>query len=1417
MARHRSLSVFDTFRNEGALFVPDILESIAHGRLDARHPFHLPKGLAIADEYGRAFRIATAQWREFARKRTQTNVNVVTRAFVTEFLGDALGYDVSAAAGTPLESPFLFTREAEGQRIPAGPLLVVVAPHVRKLDEIDPRFSGNGLGPHRRSAGQFVQEYLNSRENFRWAIATNGLVLRLLRDNASLTRPCFLEFDLERILEEERYPDFAFLWRMLHHSRAVAPADAPGACVWEQLRNEGGEQGMRVRDALRDGVANTLIALGCGFLQHRANDALRADLDSGSLTHDAFFQELLRIAYRFLFIFAAEERDLLHVPDTPPEVRCAYAEGYALKRLARRSLRSAARDGYSDLWEGVRVLFRALGQGEPALGLPALGGIFKPEECPRLAAAALDNRTVLEVMRHLRWTRNGSAITPVDYRNMGPEEFGSVFESLLELVPAVSLPNRSFGFLGLAEAGSASGNSRKSTGSYYTPSCLVDQLVKTALDPVIESCRRASDPKAALLALAVIDPACGSGHFLLAAARRLAEALAQARSGDDVVREADYRRALRDVASNCLYAVDLNPMALELAKIALWIETVEPGRPLSFLDGHFLCGNAVLGITELEQIRHGVPAEAFNALGGDDADLCKELKKRNAATLKKIAKEASHAMVVNETAQQYFVQPLFASSDEDLLQRQRDIEKMPTETLPQVREKERAYADYYAAGRNDRLAVAADLFMGAFLLPKDGSVPVPGSAEIVAVLAGDAAAEVPPEAITAARDACRRANVLHWPLAFPLVFAKGGFDCVLANPPWEKTKVQEKEYFAARIPEIAQARNASDRGGLIALLRDGRLAATHPEIVTPSPAFERRTYADFNEARRIADASSVFVHLRNAEHPDWVRYPLMGVGDVNLYALFAELILQIVAKEGRAGFIVPSGICSDDSTKAYFATLTQSRRLASLYDFENRAKLFPAVDSRMKFCLLTLGPAAATDFAFFLQRVEELADARRHFELTADEFMLLNPNTLTCPVFRSQRDAELTKKLYRKAGVLIKDATPDTPEFNPWGVSFGTLFHMSNDSNLFRTTPAPDALPLYEAKMMHQFDHRWATFIEGEDDAVRDTTPAEKRDTAFEVRPRYWVAERHVLAKLADVPDALAKAYGAADSAALAVTLANWVVVSFSAEGVDPDEILRQMCGDAFADLLPPQWHDRKFKTTAAPLTESFCRSIAAENLRSDAFFHALMDERSPRYLMGFRDITNATNQRTVIASVIPRVAVGNTLPLLLTQTPAKLDACLIAEMSTFVHDFAARSKIGGTHLNFFTKKQIATLPPTAYSQGDIDAIVPRVLELTYTSESLRPWAEALGYVGAPFTFDPDRRAVLRAELDALYARLYGLTEDELRYILDPADVMGADYPSETFRSLKTAELAAFGEYRTRRLVLEAWSNVRNEKYSHSN
>ncbi|MGH8477314.1 MAG: SAM-dependent DNA methyltransferase, partial [Methylococcales bacterium] len=238
-------------------------------------------------------------------------------------------------------------------------------------------------------------------------------------------------------------------------------------------------------------------------------------------------------------------------------------------------------------------------------------------------------------------------------------------------------------------------------------------------------------------------------------------------------------------------------------------------------------------------------------------------------------------------------------------------------------------------------------------------------------------------------------------------------------------------------------------------------------------AAERRLYRDFITARRTAEAASLFAHVKGKEGG---RYPLTGVGDVNTYALFAETINRLIGPKGRAGFIVPTGIATDDSTKAYFGHIAQSGRLVSLFDIENREKVFPAVDSRMKFCLLTLGVSEQAEFAFFLTNTGQLADDRRRFALTAPDFSRINPNTLTCPVFRSRMDAELTRKIYRRVPVLIREARGNEPEQNPWGISFMRMFDMSNDSHLFADSPAPDRLPLYEAKMIHQFDHRWATY-----------------------------------------------------------------------------------------------------------------------------------------------------------------------------------------------------------------------------------------------------------------------------------------------------------------------------------------------------
>ncbi len=1456
-----------TLKLEGGLFLPDQLEKAAQGRASAQSEadYGTPKGVKLKDEYSRAFQIACAQWQHFAAQMERADVDAaqLTTAFVHELLRDAFGYTtLQATAAQPVgELSYPVS-------LMAGSLPVLVAPHTLGLDEADARFAVQGGGNRRKAPFQATQELLNASEPLQWGIVSNGKQLRLLRDAASLTRPSFLEVDLADLLGGQRYAEFANVWRLLHASRAFRLGQGAMACIWEQWRSEGQQEGTRVRDGLRDGVEQALLTFGQGFLQHPDNHALRTALHDGTLSKDAFFQQLLRLVYRLIFVFTVEERGLLHPQDDSAEAqtaRRAYAEGYALARLRELCLKRRARTRHDDQWQAIRIVFRGLAQGEPRLALPALGGLFAPAQCPDLDAASLDNAHLLAALQHLRWAKptGAQSLVPVDYRNMGPEELGSVYESLLELVPAIDLPARTFGFVGRTEEGSTAGNARKLTGSYYTPDSLVQELIRSALDPVIEQRLAANpaNPTEALLAIRVIDPACGSGHFLLAAARRLAEKLAQLRSleggQEGAIQPQDYRHALREVVARCIYGVDRNPMAIELARMALWLEGYEEGRPLGFLDHHLQVGDALLGLTDLNVLEQGIAKDAFKPLSGDDKDACKVLAKANAAGLKQIARDLQGK------------QMLLSVDNCSGLDALRAIETLPADTPEQVAAKEQAWRRFLEDSAHSPLAHAADALVGAYLLPKteDTAETVPTSITLHALLTDPQRAQTEHAApIAAARAACEQARVFHWPLAFPQVFAQGGFDCVLGNPPWEVSQMGEEEFFATRAQHIAELAGDARKQAIAAL-----------------PETDPRLWDEFvKESQRIAAANNFYRESG--------RFPLTAVGKLNTYPLFAETILQIHADSGRAGFVVPTGIATDDSTKAYFGHITQNRRLVSLYDIENREKLFPAVDSRMKFCLLTLGAADQAEFVCFATQVSQLADPRRRFTLTPDEFRLINPNTLTCPVFRSERDAELTKKLYRAAPVLMRDAVIAgegkqakvvEPAQNPWGITFSQgLFNMTSASHLFKDEPAADRLPLYEAKLIHQFDHRWATYTP--DGNSRDVTPAEKADPAFTVTPRYWVQAREVWLRVARLPEGLMKALKDGNPQATVLCVTQLLFGRYLAEQRQTHPGLRLypawqgfvkqhpyaqqvspwslgLCGNNPTVLQPlnddylpgaPEPEVVRYTEGARnatgwiaidPQIEEAMLRLAADYCHLPAPDEPLADEQAvlalaerwlqaacPQWLMGWRDITNATNERTVIASAVPLVGVGHTMPLFTTTANAQLAACLLGNLCSLVLDYCARVKVGGTHLTYGYLKQFPILPPEHYTEADLDFIVPRVLELTYTAWDLQPWAEELiggwktengdwklGTPDAirrsplvPFPCDPDRRAYLRGQLDQYYAKLYGLTEEELRYILDPTDVMGEDYPSETFRVLKEKEIREYGEYRTRRLVLEAWERL---------
>ena len=1283
---------FDALSIEGGLLGAEWLGRVAQRRADSQEPadYRIPKGLEVRDEIARSWRIGQACFRELeAGRAAGGDPRALAERFIEPLLRDAFGF-ASLAGAEPraiddrvYPVPFF----ALGDRVP-----VVVARAGAGLDTLLPEL---GDDQRRRSAFGLLQETLNASGAMLWGLATDGLSLRIARDNASLTRPAWIEADLGRIFTEDLYPDFAALWLLAHESRFGRGDDPAATCPLEAWREAGREEGTRAREKLSAGFRKALQVLGEGFLSHPANRRLRAALHAGDLTKDSYFEQLLRLVYRLVFLLTVEERDLLHPKDASESARRLYADGYGLRRLRDRAVRRSAHDRQGDLWEAVRIVFRSLAGGEPRLGLPALAGLFALDECPDLDTAKLENRALLGALFGLAWLRELSGLVRVNWRDMGADELGYVYEGLLELVPQITAAGRSFSFAGADES---RGHARKTTGSFYTPDELVQVLLDSALDPVVERTVGAHPerPVEALLELAIVDPACGSGHFLLAAARRLADRVARIRAGGTPVPDG-YQSALRDVVRRCLYGVDRNPLAVELCKVSLWMESIDPGLPLTFLESHIRCGNSLIGATRA-LMGDQVPEAAWTVLEGDVRKIATSLKKRNR----------------DEIAGQRRLPFEPRSETVNLRDAIRAVERAPDADAAALAAKQRDWNALLASEAYEHEKLVADGWCAAFLWPKNEPGPVveaaPTTAAWLALRDGEGAPST--VLVETTRRIAEDYGLFHWELAFPDVFARGGFDVVLGNPPWERVKLQEQEFFARREPAIATARNAAERKKLIAAL-----PATNPDL-----------WKDWSRATRIAQGQSHFVRRTG-------RFPLCGKGDVNTYALFAEHNWTVLAPRGCAGFIAPSGIVTDDTTKAYFQALLDRSALASVHHFENESLVFKGLDHRYRFVLFTIRETSQADLVFYARRAVDLEDRWRHFALTPADFATLNPNTRTCPTFRSQRDADINVAMYRRAGVLWRE---DDPDGNPWGLRFLRMFDMANDSGLFRTRAELASagwrldgdrferegdrgerdreimLPLYEAKMVHQFDHRFGTY-EGQSEAqasqgkLPELDHVAHADPGRVTLPRYWVHRDEVAAKLDDI------------------------------------------------------W-DR-------------------------------------RWMLGWRDITRASDTRTVIAGIIPRAAVNDKFLVMIPSPDVQLVAGLYANLSSIPFDYCARQKVGGVSLKYFTMRQLPAFGPPTYATAAPwapatrirDWLLPRVLELTYTAWNLKPFAEDCGEDDPPFIWDPERRFRLRCEIDAAFFHLYGISRDDAGYILD------------TFPVIARSEVREHGEYRTKRTVLETY------------
>lgn len=761
---------YPSIRIEGSILSPDILDRLDDLAGQRPTDFGLEGTAKVKDEIARAWADAQDYWRIFQRKleslRPESPATTETRQqWMLPLLG-LLGYQLEFQPKSAEANGKLYPLSHRVANRGGTVVHVVGARDPAGLDrKPDPR-----PGVLRMSAHAMVQEYLNLADEL-YALVTNGRVLRLLRDSSRLVKLTYLEFDLDRIFGDGLFADFALLYRLLHASRLPANRDEAAHSWIERYHQDSLDAGSRIREGLSKAVEQAIVGLANGFLQHKANEALRLQIAVGHVSAGDFYKELLRLIYRLLFLMVIEERGLVFPQASPARQRDIYEQFYSVTRLRRLSeKRHLADRRHADLWPALRDTFRLFQAGGPGakLGVPPLAGdLFGPEAIAALAGCTLGNDALLAALRALSLYHHPDTgqLIRANYGALNVEEFGSVYEGLLEYEPVI-LPDgaqTSFAF--------KAGDERANTGSHYTPDELVQPLIKHSLDYLIAERLKAPDPQAALLSLRVADVACGSGHILLAAARRIGQELAIVRTGEDQPSPLALRTAVRDVIRHCIYGVDLNPLAVELCKVALWLEAHVPGEPLSFLDHHIKCGNAIVGYVRREDIEtRGVPDEAFVTMPGDDVEVAAALRRRN-----KEERQGQKALKFDAELERVL---------DEALQDWRRFDALPERTPDEVEAKRQHFEALSGSAPAVWMDQLAAIPIAQFYVPKLSNRPGSHITEEEFRSYWNRERRAQSQTVAEAWAISDRKSFFHWFLEFPDVIARGGFDCILGNPPY---------------------------------------------------------------------------------------------------------------------------------------------------------------------------------------------------------------------------------------------------------------------------------------------------------------------------------------------------------------------------------------------------------------------------------------------------------------------------------------------------------------------------------------------------------------------------------------------------------------------------------------------------------
>ena len=1187
--------------------------------------------------------------------------------------------------------------------------------------------------PHGQILRYLLTADIESEANIRWGVLTNGNVWRLYDHRARPRATGYFEADLEVLLQSEKEDDLRIFHLLFHRESYVKQAGAATTFL-ETALEEGRRYEERVAQDLSGVVFERVFPDLVEALAEKSSESLPRCRDAA-----------LIFLYRLLFVLYAEDRGLLPVNDSR-------YDDYGLRKRVRYDIANRMKE--DDTFSGIATnyydrlvnLFKIINSGDPSIGLPAYnGGLFASDTAPMLEVIRLSDAEIAPIIYDLSHARDLQGIRRfVNFRDMSVQQLGSIYERLLEREPVRDEDGKI--------AVRPNPYARKDSGSFYTPQELVDLIVDRTLKPLVEerlkafkekadalksdrrpkSERRAElervDPAVAVLDLKVLDPAMGSGHFLVTAVDFLSDYIAElieyvpaipswldggyvsplegrveairgeiirrSRESNWVLDEAqltDQAIIRRMVLKRCIYGVDKNPLTVELAKVSLWLHSFTVGAPLSFLDHHLRCGDSLVGlrvstsIEDLQKIAHLFVGSAIQ--GAETATNGMQLiEEMSDSDVSEVRESAVLFQGVEETTADLRGLLDFLCGWRWLTSGMKQKGYKAFETPLVMTLSQRAATAYKLLAR------------GPEQLDDDSPGPSGGTWARFTELWRDI------------RTIAEREGFLHWEVAFPGVWRhwqnkrpQGGFDAVIGNPPWDQIEQPEVEWFANRDDGIAHAATGASRKALINQKKKGgdKLALQYETV------------------RRRAEAMRLFVRSSD-------QYPLLSGGRINLYSLFVERAMSLIGRDGIIGLLTPSGIYADKTASRFFKSLSTSGRVGGLFDFENKKIFFKEVHASFKFCALIFGGEERqfdqTQCAFFLHDTETILCADRCFPLTTADFERVNPNTGTAPVFRNRNDAEITRRIYERHPVLV-DRTGDG-ERRAWPVRFMQgLFNMTSDSHLFRTAEELDVdgfypvegnrwkkaeeiyVPLYEGKMVQAFDHRAASITNRKSNLFRPGQPVrtleeEYRDPAFSPRPRYWVSQQE-----SDVLQRVRWLLAFKD-----------ITASTNVRTMIAAAIPQFGCGHTLPVILPME---NRFDAVDA--------TCLLANLNSFGFDYITRQKIQANHLTWF-----IVEQLPVIVS---------------------------AEYARKFGDTTARDLVGD-----------------------------HVLRLNYTAHDMAPFARDLGYDGPPFVWDEEERRHLRARLDALYFHLYGLSRKDAGYILDTFPIVRRE-DEKAFGRYRTREM----------------------------